>query len=316
MDVKASEKLRSNRGVRRFYSPPGDLLRIEADDRRLHELASRLWDAADDGPAAIEFRIDSFDGAAPDEEAERSVIWSPAQRAFHVAAPGLVDLRIDLEAARVSGRVSSKLLSQAPDLAARTVLEAPAAVLLGERGWQILHAGAVVGRRGAVVLRGAAGAGKSTLVAALHAARLSVLADESLFVSRVDPVRIAAAVRDLTLLPESLSLLPSGLRTRWAFSGGEVKRRIDLFSESAPHLREARLAAAVLLGDRNRTPVRLVPLSPEEFEAAFRDGEFPREREAGDSGFVARAWGKRIGFRLDGGRDLHGAVSILETLVR
>ncbi len=302
--------------MRRSYSPPGDLLRIEADDRRLHDLASRLWEAANEGPGAIEFRIESFEGAAPDEKAERSVTWSRAPRAFRVAAPGLVDLRIDLDAARVSGRVSSKLLSEAPDLASRTVLEAPAAVLLGERGWQIVHAGAAVGRRGAVVLRGAAGAGKSTLIAALHAARLSILTDESLFVSRVDPVRIAAAVRDLTLLPESLSLLPSGTRTRWAFSGGEVKQRIDLFSESVPHLREARLAAAVLLGDRNRTPALLVPLSPEEFEDAFRDGEIPRERETGDTGFVARAWGRRGGFRLDGARDLAGAVSILETIMR
>jgi hypothetical protein len=302
--------------VRRSYSPPGDLLRIEADDRRLHDLASRLWEAADEGPGAIEFRIGSFEGTAPDTDAERYVTWTHLPQAYRVEAPELLDLLIDLEGARVTGRVSSKLLSLAPGLAARTVLEAPAAALLARRGWQVLHAGAVVGPRGAIVLRGASGAGKSTLVAALHAARLSVLADESLFVSRVDPVRIAAAVRDLTILPEGLSLLPSGLRTHWAFSGGEIKRRIDLFSESVPHLREARLAAAILLGDRNRTPARLIPLSPGEFEEAFRAGEIPQERDGADPGTVARAWGARGGFRLDGARDLAGAVSILETIVR
>jgi len=302
--------------MRRSYTPPGDRLSLEADDRRLHDLASYLWELADDGPGAIEFRIESFDGATPDEEAERSVTWSHGPHAFRVAAPGLLDLLIDLDAARVSGSVSSKLLSHAPDLAVRSVLEAPAAVLLARRGWQVLHAGAVVGPRGAVALRGAAGAGKSTLVAALQATRLSVLADESLFVSRDDPARLAAAVRDLTLLPESLSLLPSDTRTRWAFSGGEVKRRIDLFSESVPHLREARLAAAVLLGDRDRTPARLVPLSPESFRDAFRAGEIPQERERADPDSVARAWGARGGFRLDGARDLARAVSILETIVR
>jgi hypothetical protein len=302
--------------MRRSYAPPGDRLNLEADDDRLHELAGRLWEPADEGPGAIEFRIDSFDGAAPDDEAERWVTWSQAPDAFHVAAPGLLDLRIELGEARVFGRVSSALLSHAPDLASRSVLEAPAAVLLGERGWQILHAGAAVGRRGAIVLRGAAGAGKSTLVAALRAAGLSVLADESLFVSRSDPERLAAAVRDLTLLPESLPLLPAGTRTRFAFSGGEPKRRIDLFPESEPRLREARLAAAVLLGERDRTPARLVPLSPGEFEEAFRAGEMHRERETGDSGFIARAWGARGGYRLDGARDLAGAISILETIVR
>ena len=302
--------------MRRSYAPPGDRLNLEADDRRLHDLASRLWEPADDGPDAIEFRIESFDGAAPDEEAERAVTWSNGPHGFRVAAAGLLDLVIDIGAARVSGRVSSRLLSQAPDLASRSVLEAPAAVLLGERGWQILHAGAAVGRRGAVVLRGAAGAGKSTLVAALRAAGLSVLADESLFVSRGDPERLAAAVRDLTLLPESLSLLHPDTRTRFAFSGGEAKRRIDLSSESEVRFREARLAAAVLLGERDRIPARLVSLSSGEFEESFRAGEISRERETGDSGFIARAWGARGGYRLDGARDLAGAVSILETIVR
>jgi len=294
--------------MRRSYAPPGDRLSLEADDRRLHDLASRLWDPADEGPGAIEFRIESFDGAPPDEEAERAVTWSRVPQGFRVAAPGLVDLLVDLGAAHVSGRVSTGLVSKAPDLAARSVLEAPAAVLLGERGWQILHAGAAVGGRGAVVLRGPAGAGKSTLVAALRAAGLSVLADEGLFVSRDDPERLAASVRDLTLLPDT--------PTRFAFSGGEVKRRIDLSSESGPRFREARLAAAVLLGRRDRAGVRLVPLSPGEFEEAFRAGEISRERETGDAGFIARAWGARGGYRLDGARDLAGAVSILEAIVR
>jgi hypothetical protein len=302
--------------MRRSYAPPGDRLNLEAGDRRLHDLASRLWDPADEGPDGIEFRIETFDGAAPDEEAERAVTWSNVPHGFRMAVPGLVDLVIDIGAARVTGRVSSRLLSHAPDLASRSALESPAAVLLGERGWQILHAGAAVGRRGAVVLRGAAGAGKSTLVAALRAAGLSVLADDGLFVSRDDPERLAAAVRDLTLLPDSLSLLRQGTRTRFAFSGGEVKRRIDLSSESEPRFREARLAAAVLLGHRDRTEVRLVPLSPVEFEEAFRSGEIARERETGDSGFVARAWGAQGGYRLEGARDLAGAVSILEKIVR
>ena len=144
---------------------------------------------------------------------------------------------------------------------ARTLLEAPAAVLLGRRGWQVLHAGAVVGPRGAAVVRGPSGAGKSTLVAAAHRAGLGVLGDESVFVSRRDPDDLAASVRDLALREDSARLLGIFDSTESAFTGREVKRRVDLFNGSAPCDRRARRAAAVLLGPREPGPARLAPLS-------------------------------------------------------
>ncbi len=298
--------------MRRSYAPPGDRLILEADDDRLHGLASRLWEPADDEePGAIEFRIESEDGPQPGPGAEREVTWSRGDRTFCVRIGALLDLAIDLSAARVSGRLSAALAAEAPDLAARYAFEAPAAVLLARRGWQVLHAGAVVGPRGAIVLRGAEGAGKSTLVAALHAAGLGVLADESLLVSRRDPGDLAAAVRDLTLLPHGAALLGLADRSSFAFTGGEEKRRIDLFPGSTPDSRRARLAAAVLLGERGRTPAALVPLSEGEFRALFRAGEIPQERDGADPDRVARAWGSHGGYRLDGARDLAGAVSLL-----
>ncbi|MFI5182206.1 MAG: hypothetical protein ACHQPI_12525 [Thermoanaerobaculia bacterium] len=297
--------------MRRTYAPPGDRLHLSARDPRLHDLAARLWEPGEERAGAIVFDLDTFDGPAPAPEAERHVAWSHGSTEFRLRMGALLDLGIDLSTARVSGRVSSALLDAAPDLAARYVLEAPSAVLLGRRNSQVLHAGAVVGPKGAVVLRGAAGAGKSTLVAALHADGFRVLADESLFVSRRDPTDLAAAVRDLTLLPDSAALLGVTPATRFAFSGGEEKRRIDLFAEGTPARRRAHLAAAVLLGGRERTPATLVPLSSEEFSLTFRDGEIPEERRTGDPDPVARAWGARGGFRLDGARDLAGAVSLL-----
>ncbi len=308
---ESRQRLRSNLPMRRSYAPPGERLVLSARDPRLHGLASRLWEPGDGGDRAIVFDLDTFDGSLPEPELERAVAWSHGPDEFRVRMGAFLDLTIELPAARVSGRVSSALLEEAPDLAARYALEAPSAVLLGRRGWQVLHAGAVVGPKGALVLRGAAGAGKSTLVAALRAAGLSVLADESLFVSRHDSADLAAAVRDLTLLPDGAALLGVTAFTRFAFSGGEEKRRIDLFSESTPACRRARLASAVLLGDRDRTPAALVPLSPEEFSASFRNGEIPEERRTGDPDPVAHDWGARGGYRLDGARDLAGAVSLL-----
>lgn len=301
--------------MRRSYAPPGDRIDLTSGDPRLHDLAARFWDPGDGDDGAIAFRVETYDGPPPGPELERQVAWSHGRWEFRVTMGAHLDVTIDLSGARVSGRVSSGLLEDAPDLAARYALEAPSAVLLGRRGWYVLHAGAVVGPRGALVVRGAAGAGKSTLVAALSSTGLSVLADESLLVSRRDPTSLAATVRDLTLLPDGAALLGVMPATRFAFSGGEEKRRIDLFEESTPGRRRARLFTAVLLGDRDRTPATLIPLSAGAFLGAFQSGEIPEERSAGDPDAVARAWGAGRNYRLDGARDLSGAVACLRTLV-
>lgn len=301
--------------MRRAYAPPGDRLVLTSEEAALHALAARLWEEGPAEAGALFFEIATFDGPAPAPEAERHVRWSRDPQGYRLTMGALADLRIDLARARVSGRVSRRLLSDEPGLAARYALEAPAAALLYRRGWQSVHAGAVVGPKGALVLRGPAGAGKSTLVAALHAAGFGVLADESLLVSRSDPDDLAAAVRDLTLLPDGAALLGLEGDTFFAFAGGEEKRRIDLFAGSSPTARRARFAAAVLLGDRDRTPAALVPLRAAEFAAAFREGEIPQEREGADPDAVAGAWGARGGFRLDGARDLMGAVTGLAPLL-
>ncbi len=171
---------------------------------------------------------------------------------------------------------SSSLLS----FLARTLLEAPSAVLLGRRGWQVLHAGAVVGPRGAAVVRGPSGAGKSTLVAAAHRAGLGVLGDESVFVSRRDPDALSASVRELALREDSARLLGIFDATEPAFTGREAKRRVDLFDGSAPCDRRARRAAAVLLGPREPGPARLTPLKGVAFLDAFRAGGSRRSGRA------------------------------------
>jgi len=301
----------------RLFAPPRDHLLLAADDARVFDLAGRLWEPAG-GPAAfpIRFEVSARRGPGPGPEPERDLVWTPTARRWDVKLGDLLALRIELNAAQVQATVSKGLLAGDPALAARYLLEAPAAVLLSRRAWQVLHAGAIVGPRGAVVIRGGPGAGKSTLVAAAWKAGFSVLADESLLVARDNPDDLAASVRDLTLRDDAAAMLGLDDRTHPAFSGGEPKRRLDLWPSSSPAARRVRRAATLLLGDRERTPARLIPLSEEEFVLAFVAGEIPQERDGGDPDRVARAWGARGGFRLDGARDLTGAVAALARFVR
>jgi hypothetical protein len=225
-------------------------------------------------------------------------------------------VRIDHGRRRAEGWVASSLLEAAPGLVARTLLEAPVSVLLSQTRLQVLHAGAVVGPRGAVVLRGGSGAGKSTLVAALWRAGLGVLADESLLVAPEDPDDLSAAVRDLTLLPDSASLLDlAPPLTEPAFSGGESKHRVDLFRASKPLDRTARRVATCLLGAREPGPARLSPLSPDGFHAAFRTGDIPEERRTRDPIGIATSWAGRGCHLLEGASDLAGAVRLIQGLV-
>ena len=319
----------------RVYAPPGDLVRLTSDEPLVFELAERLWErAAADAGDGIRMEIlrapaGAEAGGSPRSVAdfsysfEESQRWVHEEHQFRCEVPGALDVKIDFASAHVAARLapslsllpsqkSSSSLSLLSFLA-RTLLEAPAAVLLGRRGWQVLHAGAVVGPRGAAVLRGPSGAGKSTLVAAAHRAGLGVLGDESLFVSRRDPDALSASVRDLALRADSARLLGIFGATEPAFTGREAKRRVDLFNGSGPADPRARRAAAVLLGPREPGPARLAPLRGAAFLDAFRAGGIPQERP-GDPEAVARAW-EADGWLLSGASDLEGGVGLLKGLV-
>lgn len=296
-----------------------EAFRLESNDSRLLDLAVRLWEPrpAAEGPGrdgAIPIRLLVRPGGAGDALPERLLAWELTPSRYRESVPDLLEARIDLDEASVAGDVNDGLLRRDPAFVARALLESPAAILLGRRAFTPLHAGAVVGRRGAVVVRGGAGAGKSTLVAAALRDGLDVLGDESVLVSRADPDDLASAVRDLTLLPDAERLLGLEGRTVDAFAGGEAKRRVDLFRDSTPARRRARRTATLLLGPRAPGPARLVALPADGFLETFREGEVPQERLGGDPDAVARAWAGRRSFRLDGAADLAGAVAILREL--
>jgi hypothetical protein len=300
-----------------LYAVPGDAIRLESNDQRVFRLAEKLWEHSPTmhpGRRPMEIRVAVRPGPAAGPVPERDLAWEQGEKGYVASVSNMLVARIDVGSSRVDAEVTGGLLDEAPSFAARALLEATSAVLLCHRGFAALHAGAVVGLRGAVVLRGAAGAGKSTLVAAAWRAGLGVLADESLLVSRDDPGQLAASVRDLTVLADAERLLGLERVTEEAFTGGEAKRRVDLFRDSTPQMRVARRVATLLLGARSPGPARLVPLGRKEFLEAFREGEIPQEHLGGGPGAVAEAWAEKESWRLDGAIDLDGAVSILRGL--
>lgn len=296
------------------FAPPRDRISLETDDANVVALAERLWDrASGGGPRGIRVHVRVVSGPAPAPHAERGIAWVHGVDVFSLSMGALLRVRIALDDATVEAEASEALLHEAPALASRYLLEAPVAPLFTRRGFTVLHAGAVVGAHGAVVVRGGPGAGKSTLVAAAWKAGLGVLADESLFVAREDADDLAAAVRDLTLRPDAVRLLALEHETAPAFSGGEEKRRVDLFTGARSAARRARRVATLLLGPRSPGPARLVVLEPEAFAEEFRRGEIPQER-LGVPDAVARSWAAARSWRLDGAEDLAGAVAILRSL--
>lgn len=301
-----------------LFALPGGAIRLGSNDARVFGLADRLWERGSPearGGRPIELQVTVSPGGAGGPIPEGKLAWVIGGDEYAASVDDLLALRIDLPGSRVNAEIAEGLLEAEPSFAARTLLEAPVAVLLCRRGFTALHAGAVVGPGGAVVLRGAGGAGKSTLVAAAWRDGLGVLADESVLVAPEDPELLVASVRELTLLPDAERLLGLEGATAATFAGGEVKRRIDLFPGSTPALRVARRKATLLLGPRAPGPARLVPLRREEFLAAFREGEIPQERLGGDPDAVAEAWAEKSSWRLDGAEDLEGAVAILRGLV-
>lgn len=297
------------------FFPPRDSISIETNDERVFALADRLWARTGEAPRPpVAIRVAVNPGTAPAPPAERDVIWTHAHDAYTVTLGELIHVRIGLPDAAIDAEVSERVLEETPALAARVLLEAPAAVLLSRRAFTVLHAAAVVGRRGAAVIRGASGAGKSTLTAAAWRAGFGVLADESLLVARDDHDDLAACVRDLTLRPNAARLLSLD-DAEIAFSGGEEKRRVDLFRGSFPACRRARRVATLLLGEREPGPARLSSLSAREFRSHFRRGTIPQERLSGSPDRVSDSWSKRNSFRLDGAIDLHGAIDLLKSIL-
>lgn len=293
-----------------------DRVRLEVSEPRLLGLAAALWAEVPGGAAhadELRLRIEGYD-AAVEGDPDEALGWDVSDDETCLAAPG-IEMTVRPRERIASARVARAHVDHRPGLVTRLLLEAPVTAMKMVT-MQLLHAGAVVGPAGAVVVRGAAGAGKSTLVAACRAAGLGFLGDESLLVDRDDPDRLEATLRDLVLTPESARLLGLSAASVPTFSGGERKRRVPLPEPLAPADRLASRAATVLLGPREPGSARLVPLAGARFMEAFAEGGIPQERMyRGDPAAIARAWAGRETFLLTGAVDLGGAVDQIRDLV-
>lgn len=293
-----------------------DRVRLEAPEPAVPELAASLWPEVPDADARadeLRLRIEVSDGAV-EGDPEEALLWDVSGDETRLLAPG-IEMTVRPRARRASATVARGLVELRPALVTRLVLEAPVTAMKMVT-MQLLHAGAVVGPAGAAVVRGAAGAGKSTLVAACRAAGLGFLGDESLLVDRDDADRLEATLRDLVLTPGSARLLCLEAASVPAFSGGERKRRVPLPEPLAPADRLARRVATVLLGPREPGRARLVPVAGAAFLKAFAAGEIPQERMyGGDPAAIARTWAGRETYLLTGAVDLGGAVDQIRDLV-
>jgi hypothetical protein len=302
----------------RLFLAGTDLVRIQGGGVRVVALARRLWEEVEPGagdPAlpGIRLRIDVTEGTVRGDP-ERGASWSLGRDEVRLDAPG-IGLLVLPARREAAARVARPLLEEKLGTAARFVLEIPV-TLVKMTTRQLLHAGALVGPRGAAVLRGPSGAGKSTLVAAGWKAGLGVLGDESILVGRDDTDSLESTLRDLALSPASVRLLGLEGAVTPAFSGGEEKLRLPLFASATPRDRLARRAATLLLGPRSPGPARLVPLLPEEAVSLFRAGEIPQERAFGsDPDALGLAWSFDRTYRLDGAEDLEGAVGLVKKII-
>ena len=167
-----------------------DRLVLGAADSVVRDLAARLWaPAGEDATSERVLRLEvGVEEGSPAGDPEEALTWTVTDEETRLVAPGL-SLVVRPREGRASAAVARGLATSNPDLVTRLVLEAPVTAMKMVQ-MQLLHAGAVVGPAGAAVLRGAAGAGKSTLVAACRSAGLGFLGDESLLVDRALPDRL------------------------------------------------------------------------------------------------------------------------------
>ena len=235
--------------------------------------------------------------------------------AFHRSSREQLETIVDVAGAMIDGWVCRSLFDESPETVGRLLVEAPLATVRAGNGWQVVHAATLAGMGGAVIIRGAADSGKSTLAAAAWKAGIETLGDESILVRRPTHDEVTASVREVLLHPwtaETLGLSGVTELTR----DGEPKLRVMMRPIPASQ-RSAIHAATVLLGATDRpSGARMVPLEPKEFSAGFQAGEIPQERWYGSLGPLVRDWARRPAYRLDGAVDLEGALALLGRLCR
>ena len=121
-----------------------------------------------------------------------------------------------------------------PYTASNLLSGAAAAVVLMQRGELVLHAGAVAGAQGAVVICGDQGSGKSTMVSALARSGLPFVCDDVARITVNDGVPVCARGPARTKLwPDSCAVLGVDPTTLPLVHQGHDKRSLDLEATDA-----------------------------------------------------------------------------------
>ncbi len=158
------------------------------------------------GLAPLLADVETVWGVVPERLAEptaEGVLWQVAGDQFVLRVPGVA--RYLVQGGR---RVTIEPLGEDDAAVIRFLRGTPLAALAAQRGWVALHAAAVAGPPGAVVLAGYSGAGKSVLAAALVRRGWQLLADDVVILDDLTaPVRVWPTSGEITLWPEVVECL-------------------------------------------------------------------------------------------------------------
>lgn len=153
------------------------------------------------GLAPLLAEVETVWGEVPERLAEPTadgVLWQVAGDQLLLRVPGVA--RYLVQGGR---RVTIEPLGEDDVAVIRFLRGTPLAALAAQRGWVALHAAAVAGPAGAVVLAGYSGAGKSVLAAALVRRGWQLLADDVVILDDLTaPVRVWPTSGEITLWPE------------------------------------------------------------------------------------------------------------------
>ena len=147
---------------------------------------------------------------------------------------------------------------------------------LGSLGWQFVHAAAVGTERGAVLVAGHGGAGKSTLAFSVLGTNLRYLSDDYCVLAPGNPVTAVALYNSGKLTKTSLKLLPNLWRTSAAVACEDSEKSLFFLHENFPgeQLLSAPVRAIVLsdlsAGETSLTPLDLREIMPIIGESTLR----------------------------------------------
>jgi hypothetical protein len=197
------------------------------------------------------------------------------------------------------------------------VLECLALLLASWRDRTPIHAGAIAHAGRAALLVGASGSGKSTLCYACARAGLSLLAEDIVYVSMRDRLRLWGNPWRIHLLPDAPQLFPELIdRPVEIQANGKHKLAVDLVELGTPLLHCHNGTAVVCLVRRHTAHAStLTPIEPQTAVAALS-----RNLEAGfdlssSTRVVAEALVAGGAYQLNMGSDLAGAVDLLRELL-